>query len=247
MCVAAIAWRAHPRWPLVVLANRDEYHERPTGPLERWDNGVLAGRDLRAGGTWLGAGKEGRFALVTNHRVEGYPQPDRLSRGGLVTGWLDGSGPEESWLGNTAAMNPFNLFALANGTLRFVTNWPGPEGRVLPPGIHGLSNGPFDHPWPKAQRLCGALGDWLDDGSEYTAPLFAALRDETARQTVDTHHADPEPRLSGVFIADPVYGTRCSTLVMVDAQGTGRIIERRFDPQGRVTGETALDFRWPAP
>ena len=144
-------------------------------------------------------------------------------------------------------MNPFNLFAISNGTLRFVTNWPEAEDRALEPGIHGLSNGPFDQPWPKARRLCAALGDWLEADSGETEALFAALHDETAREPVDTHLTDPEPRLSGVFIADPVYGTRSSTLVMVDRQGQGRIVERRFDQDARLVGETALDFRWPAP
>lgn len=241
MCVAALAWNAHPRWRLVVAANRDEYHERPTGPLARWENGVLAGQDLRAGGTWLGAHGNGRFALVTNHRVAGYPKPDRLSRGGLVTGWLDGSG-----LGDTAAMNPFNLFCAGPDGVRFVTNWPEGEDeeRLLAPSVHGLSNGPFDRPWPKAQRLCVAVADWLDEDDTEIAPLFAALRDETARQPVDTHRTDPEPRLSGVFINDPVYGTRCSTVVTVAATGAGRIVERRFDARGAITGETSLAFRW---
>lgn len=241
MCVAALAWNAHPRWRLVVAANRDEYHERPTMPLELWHTGVLAGRDLRAGGTWLGVHGNGRFALVTNHRVEGYPKPDRLSRGGLVTGWLGGSG-----LGDTAAMNPFNLFCAGPQGVHFVTNWPEgeEEERMLPPGVHGLSNGPFDRPWPKARQLCGAVDDWLQAGIAGTDALFAALRDETARQPVDTHRTDPEPRLSGVFIRDPVYGTRCSTVVTVDAAGKGRIVERRFDAQGTPTGETALAFHW---
>ena len=241
MCVAALAWKAHPRWRLVVAANRDEYHERPTGPLVPWESGVLAGRDLRAGGTWLGAHGNGRFALVTNYRVEGYPQPGRLSRGGLVTGWLESSG-----LGDTAAMNPFNLFCVGPEGLRFVTNWPedAEEERLLPPGIHGLSNGPFDRPWPKAQRLCTGVAEWLAIGEAEIEPLFAALRDETARQPVDTHRTDPEPRLSGVFIHDPVYGTRCSTVVTVDAAGEGRIVERRFDASGAACGETALAFRW---
>ena len=242
MCVAALAWRAHPRWELVVLANRDEYHERPTGPLTRWDTGMLAGRDLRAGGTWLGVAENARFALVTNHRVEGYPKPDRLTRGGLVTGWLEGSDP-----GETAAMNPFNLFVIGDGALRLVTNWPHTEDRALEPGIHGLSNGPFDRPWPKAQRLCEALGEWLESGSAEPEPLFAALHDSTAREPGDAHLTDPEPRLSGVFIADPVYGTRSSTLVMIDQAGAGRVIERRFDARASVTGQTALDFRWSAP
>lgn len=242
MCVAVLAWRADPRWELVVLANRDEYHERPTAPLARWNNGILAGTDRRAGGTWLGVTQSARFALVTNHRVEGYPKPDRLTRGRLVTGWLEGGEP-----GDTAAMNPFNLFVIGDGTLRFLTNWPETENRKLPQGIHGLSNGPFDHPWPKAVRLCAALTHWLGTDSADTQGLFAALRDPTSREAVDTRHTDPEPRLSGVFIADPVYGTRSSTIVLVDREGAGRIVERCFDAAARLVGETALDFRWSAP
>lgn len=241
MCVAALAWNAHPRWRLVVAANRDEYHERPTAPLSLWPDGTMAGRDLRAGGTWLGINAAGRFALVTNHRVEGYPQPDRLSRGALVTGWLDSSG-----LGEIAAMNPFNLLCLDEEGLSFVTNWPQPSRQPLAPGVHGVSNGPFDRPWPKALRLCAALDEWMELGDPSPEPLFAALRDHSARQPVDPGATDPEPRLSGVFIADPVYGTRCSTVVLVDVEGHGRIIERRFDAEGRITGETALAFAAPA-
>lgn len=237
MCVAALAWNAHPRWRLVVAANRDEFHERPTAPLSLWVDGTIAGRDLRAGGTWLGVNSAGRFSLVTNHRVEGYPKPDRLSRGGLVTGWLNGDG-----LGDTSAMNPFNLLCAGPEGLRFVTNWPA-EDRVLADGVHGISNGPFDRPWPKAQQLCAALSGWLDDGVDF-APLFAALHDETAREAVDTHLSDPEPRLSGVFIRDPVYGTRCSTVIAVDTQGKGWIVERRFDAGGEASGETELQFDW---
>lgn len=239
MCVAALAWNAHPRWRLVVIANRDEFHERPTAPLERWPDGTLAGRDLRAGGTWLGVNEAGRFALVTNHRVEGYPKPDRLSRGGLITGWLDGSG-----LGQTAAMNPFNLFCADERGLRFVTNWPD-EDIHLPAGLHGISNGPFERPWPKAQQLCAALGGWLEADSRSFDPLFAALRDETAREPVDSHQTDPEPRLSGVFIRDPVYGTRCSTIVAIGSDGNGVIEERRWSPQGECSGISAIGFSWP--
>ncbi|WP_310531092.1 NRDE family protein [Novosphingobium sp.] len=235
MCVAAVAWNAHPRWRLVVAANRDEFHERPTAPLTLWDDGTIAGRDLRAGGTWLGVNAAGRFALVTNHRVEGFPKPDRLTRGGLVTGWLKGE-----VLGDTKAMNPFNLFCAGPGGLRFVTNWP-QSSETLPPGVHGISNGPYDHPWPKAMQLSGALSNWLE-GDAGLAHLFVALRDETAREPVDSRRTDPEPRLSGVFIKDPVYGTRCSTVIAVDATGLGRIIERRFDAAGIPSGETELAF-----
>ena len=239
MCVAALAWQAHPRWRLVVVANRDEYHERPTAPLSRWAEGTVAGRDLRAGGTWLGVNEAGRFALVTNHRVEGYPLPDRLSRGGLVTGWLDGVG-----LGETTAMNPFNLLCLDSAGLRFVTNWPRAETSELPPGIHGVSNGPFDQPWPKARRLCAALDEWLELEGGDPEHLFAALHDEAARQAIHPEDNDPEPRLSGIFIHDPVYGTRCSTVMLVDHAGAGRIVERSFDAEARVTGEVTERFRW---
>ena len=237
MCVAAVAWNAHPRWRLVVAANRDEFHERPTAPLSVWQDGTITGRDLRAGGTWLGINAAGRFALVTNHRVEGYPKPDRLTRGGLVTSWLNGEA-----LGDTAAMNPFNLLCAGPAGLRFDTNWP-QSSETLLPGVHGISNGPFDQPWPKAKQLCDALSDWLESDAAFE-PLFAALRDETAREPVDSRRTDPEPRLSGVFIKDPVYGTRCSTVIAVDAAGMGQIVERRFDAEGNVTGETDLGFGW---
>ena len=119
MCVAALAWRAHPRWKLLAIANRDEFHARPAAPLARWDNGIVAGRDLEAGGTWLGVSEAGRFALVTNFRLPGYPKPGMASRGGLVTGWLAG---EPS--GDGAAMNPFHLLCADTRAARHLTNAP---------------------------------------------------------------------------------------------------------------------------
>ncbi len=238
MCVAAVAWNAHPHWRLVVAANRDEYHERPTDPLSRWADGTIAGKDLRAGGTWLGINEAGRFALVTNHRVEGFPKPDRLSRGGLVTDWLAGEAHRD-----ITAMNPFNLICVGQEGLLFTTNWP-EEQRDLSAGVYGISNGPFDRPWPKARQLCSALSDWLDSSSDDFTPLFTALGDESGREPVDTHLTDPEPRLSGIFIRDAAYGTRCSTVIAVDAQGHGRIVERRFNASARQEGETQLEFCW---
>lgn len=233
MCVAAIAWAAHPRWRLVAIGNRDEFHARPTAPLARWADGrIIAGRDLQAGGTWLGV-SEGRFALVTNLRTPGYPRSDLASRGALVTDWLRGYAP-----GAAAAMNPFNLWLAAGDALRFVTNHPEPQHADLGAGIHGLSNGPRGDRWFKTLRLETALAAWLP-GSEGVEPLFAALRDDTPESP------DPEDAFSSVFIRNPTYGTRCSTVVTVDAQGRGRITERRFDADGEAAGETALDFIWP--
>lgn len=238
MCVAALAWMAHPRWKLVAIGNRDEFHRRPTAPLARWADGrILAGRDLQAGGTWLGVA-DGRFALVTNHRAEGYPRPELASRGALVTDWLRGYDP-----GNVTAMNPFNLWLAGPDQLEFVTNHPGAQRIALKPGIHGLSNGPREERWFKTGRLEAALTLWLE-GDEPPDALFGPLSD----QTPDPEQPDNE--FAPVYIRNPGYGTRCSTVIAVDAAGQGKIIERSFDPAGAATGTISLDFGWnaaPAP
>lgn len=239
MCVAAIAWDTHPRWRLVAIGNRDEFHARPTASLAHWDNGVIAGRDLAAGGTWLGVSETGHFALVTNYRVDGYPRPELASRGGLVTGWLTAQ-----TLGETAGMNPFNLFTAGPDGARFHTNHPRPLTEPLPGGIHGLSNGAFSRPWRKTRRLEAALADWLAAGGHEPEPLFTALADRTLAPA-PLPPDGPAPEFSGVFIANPAYGTRCSTLVMIDRGGNGMIGERRFDADGNITGETTIRFRWP--
>lgn len=234
MCVAAIALGAHPRWRLVMIGNRDEYHERPTAPLMRWDNGILAGRDLQAGGTWLGASADGRFALVTNFRVPGYPRPHLASRGALVTDWLLGREPH-----GIAGMNPFNLLLTGPDGAWHVTNHPAPARTALAPGIHGLSNGGFDDRWAKTLTLEAALARWLAAGSDNFAPLLTALGDDAPLPG-----EGPEPAFSPVFIRNPVYGTRCSTVLAVDAEGHGQIVERRFDADGGESGETTLAFTW---
>lgn len=234
MCVAAIAWGAHPDWPLIVIGNRDEYHRRAAAPLARWSDGrVIAGRDLEAGGTWLGV-SEGRFGLVTNLRVAGYPRPELATRGALVTDWLRGASPDPG-----AAMNPFNLWLADARRLVVLSNHPHWQEIELPNGIHGLSNGAHHDRWFKTRRLEAALAYWLDRGDN-PATLFAPLRDE------ETETADPEDAFSSVFIRNPTYGTRCSTVIVVDRAGRGRIAERSFDAAGEQVGEVTLEFAWPA-
>lgn len=239
MCVAAIAWQAHPDWLFVAVANRDEYHERPTSPLARWENDILAGRDLRAGGTWLGLSEAGRFALVTNFRVPGYPKPELASRGALVTDWL-----EAATVADGGTMNPFNLLLADKGQARILSNYPAPEEHVLAPGVHGLSNGAFTRPWPKARRLCEDLAGWLSHDAHDFAALFSALRNEAPFPEQDREGNGPEPAFSGVFLRNAVYGTRSSTVVAVTREGAGTVVERRFSPEGEDAGETSLSFSW---
>ncbi|MEO6093868.1 MAG: NRDE family protein [Novosphingobium sp.] len=251
MCVAAFAWNAHPRWLLVAIGNRDEFHERPAAPLAAWDDnsGIIAGQDLRSGGTWLGVTTSGRFALVTNRRGHGDPDPTRASRGALVTDLLAGSGryadPDTAPLD---AFNPFNLILADRAEARFMTNRPHPIRTRLAHGIYGLSNGTLDEPWPKVLALKSALLDWLvGDAGDDLSPLFAALRSErleavglhpTQASDVPLEAAETPP-----FIRNPIYGTRCSTIVAIDREGRGTIVERRYSAAGDAGGETALRFR----
>ena len=241
MCVAAIAWQAHPRWRLVAIGNRDEFHERPTAALAEWadGSGIVAGRDLRAGGTWLGVTAAGRFGLVTNFRVPGYPKPGLASRGELIADWLNGEP-----LPDIAAMNPFNLCLADSAEARVLTNHPEPEIHALAPGVHGLSNGAFARPWPKTRQLAAALEDWLDGSAEDPEPLFAALRAENPLAQ-EADEDGPELPYSPVFIRNETYGTRCSTVVMIGRDGTGVIEERSFDPSAAEIGGKAIRFADP--
>ena len=196
MCVASLAWQAHPRWHLVAIGNRDEYHERPAAPLARWaspaaSGGILAGQDLKSGGTWLGISEAGRFALVTNLRGYDGPDPDKASRGALVTDQLTGTGrygdPATVALGD---FNPFNLIVADSRTAHFLANRPGEIRTALPHGIYGLSNGALDEPWPKTLQLKAALTDWLNADEPDTAPLFAALANESLAD-IGLHTATP--------------------------------------------------------
>ncbi|WNO53551.1 NRDE family protein [Stakelama saccharophila] len=228
----------------MAVGNRDELHAREALPLAAWDApaGVIAGRDAVAGGTWLGVNPAGRFVVVTNLRGEGMSDAAKRSRGRLVSELLGGERAGLAELGN---YNPFNLIAVAGDEAFYCTNRPEPVIAPLAPGMHGLSNGLRDAAWPKTRKLEAMLGDWLAAGSEDIEPLFAALGDEE-RFEGPAGDGEVEPVASPIFIRDAVYGTRCSTVVTVDAAGKGVIAERRFDAGGAVTGETRLGFAWSA-
>lgn len=229
MCVVALAHRVHPDWPLILIGNRDEFHARPAAPLAEWDDGsgIVAGRDLQAGGTWLGVHRpSGRVVVVTNVRGA-MPDPAKESRGALVVDMLRGDGrfadPAEADLDR---FNAFNLFA-ANGDARLLTNRPRPSIALLAPGVHALANEPVDQPCPRAERLRAALAAVVEAGADPEGLL-------------DTLTAESDPAL---FLRGDIYGTRASTLVAIAADGNVHMMERRYEAGGRPAGTTALQFR----
>lgn len=249
MCVLAVAWNAHPRWRLVLIGNRDEYHARPAAPLARWQDkpDILAGRDLQSGGTWLGISDRGRCVVVTNLRGFGTAEPGRPSRGALVTDLLDGADPDAVAIDT---YNPVNLIALDSERAHFFSNRPAAIRTALAPGLYGLSNGSLDEPWPKTMQLKSALLDWLTGPADQPALLFDALG-EKRLPAIGLDPATPsdvpaEPNHSPVFILDPTYGTRCSSIVAVDRNGHGLFLERRFAADGTPTGDSEEGFAWPA-
>lgn len=259
MCVVAFAWNAHPRWRLVLAGNRDEFHARPTAALARWDDApVSGGRDLEAGGTWLGVGDDGRCALVTNVRDLRAPQ-DGLSRGLLASDWLRGdtSAPAsaEALLARADAYRPFNLLLFDRHDGRWLGNHPSARLQPLRAGVHALSNAELDTPWPKTRALAARLQDWLDasrrdagdaphDAATAFAPLLAALADPTVHPDADLPDTgiglERERWLSSAFIRGTGYGTRASTVVALAHDGGGVMIERRWGPDGIALGETTL-------
>lgn len=253
MCVVALAWQAHPNWQLVVAANRDELHTRPASPLARWelDDRIIAGIDLKSGGSWLGVSELGRFAAVTNLRGYGDPRPDSTSRGSLVVDAIKESGEfADPHAADLSQFNPFNLITASPSRAEYHSNRPHSTHSALGPGVYGLSNGALDEPWPKTTQLKASLLNWLVAGATSPDALLDALRTESL-PTFGVEVSEPsdipqEPTNSAIFIHNPIYGTRCSTVVAVDRLGNGTIIERRFDADANVSGQSELAFSWPA-
>ncbi|MBA1194199.1 NRDE family protein [Pseudomonas entomophila] len=246
MCLIVFAWRPGHALPLIVAANRDEFYQRPTRALGPWPEapGVYAGRDLEAGGTWLGVGPEGRFAALTNIRQPGQPSGSR-SRGHLVAEFLQGALAPRDYLESvTREVNAYAGFNLLVGDGRTLGYLHAHEGmpRLLAPGVYGLSNAALDTPWPKLVKARQALAQTLD--TPEPERLLALLADETPVPDAalpDTGVGMATERLlSPAFIASPHYGTRARTVVIVDAQGRRHMIERSHGPLGTAQGDVRL-------
>lgn len=252
MCLALLACNTHRRYRLIIAANRDEFYRRPSAPAAFWDEAprVLAGRDLEKGGTWLGVTGSGRFALVTNYREGGSNRTDARSRGALVSQFLVGSESPQNYVARIAARdseyNGFNLIAGDTHAILYHSNR-SRETRTLADGVYGLSNHLLDTPWPKVKRGKETLWSLLErEENQLVAGLFHMLADHS--RPGDEHlpstgvSVEWERLLSSAFIASEDYGTRSSTVVLMDRDGGGRFVERTFGPGGVPEGEVSYRF-----
>lgn len=238
MCLIAFAIGASKRWPLLIAANRDEFLDRPTLPLAPWrteaGTDIISGRDIRAGGTWMGLTAAGRIAMLTNVRGPASLTGEK-SRGELVTRWLDSGSDAAAFMADieAEAYGGFNLVLgdFNSGAWHWLSNKPGPglESRLLEPGLYGLSNGALDTPWPKTLGLKKALHSALTASSEeaLALDLMAALRDRRRADREDLPSTGVplalEEALSSAFVDFPEhgYGTRCSTVLLASTVSDG--------------------------
>jgi uncharacterized protein with NRDE domain len=257
MCLLVAAYDFHPDYRLVLVGHRDEFHARPTAPLGWWPDSpdLLAGRDLEAGGTWLGLHREGRLAVLTNFRGEGSQRPGTPSRGLLIPAFLARNEPAEDFgrrLADTAAdYSGFNLLAFDGATLAYTANRPEPVSWRLPAGLYGLSNHLLDTPWPKVVRARERVRAALEAGVASPRALFSAVQDREPARDAELPSTgldrDTERLVSAPFIVNPVYGTRCTTVVLLDREGLVRVEERRYSADGGTTGRTGIAFHTTRP
>ena len=248
MCLIAFAWQVAGR-PLLLLGNRDEFHPRPTRAATFWNEegqpDLLAGKDLEAGGTWLGVTRSGRFAALTNIRS---PQARRgpRSRGTLVLDYLTGDlSPGEYMASLAGDLDGYAGFNLLAGDASELWHLNSQEGRAEPlaPGIYGLSNASLNSPWPKLQALCAGLEQNLDADSDALLELLSDSREYPDQQLPDSGVGlEWERRLSATFILGEDYGTRASSLLSIEADGSVTFVERSFGPQGADQGEAGWHF-----
>jgi len=244
MCLLTFAWEMHEQWRLVLVVNRDEFHQRPSRSADFWEDApcVYAGRDLKAGGSWMGLNLHGCWAGVTNYREPQRPSPAAPSRGRLVTEYLTGGyfGAESytKHLRHALPLYPaVNMVYGDSSGVWYAGNRADDRPRRLGSGIYGLSNHLLDTPWPKVLAARRFMGQWLKQSSDP-----AVLMDQMHDQTFAPDFLLPttgvgvelERFLSPVFVRSPAYGTRSTTLLMLDRDGNAQFMERCYNEQGSM-------------
>lgn len=254
MCLIAFAWNAHPNFRLIVGANRDEWHDRPAAPAAWWNDHpeILAGRDLKAGGSWMGITRNGRFAAVTNFRDPGDKKSTVRSRGELVTDFLASAATPEKYLSalkrHSNEYNGFNLIVADTVSLAFFSSIRG-EVEILPPGVYALSNHTLNEPWPKVKAAKSALEAALGVETLQKA-LQMAVYDFLSDTVTPPDSALPdtgvglawERVLSPALIVTPTYGTRASTILSIANSDEVSFVEHTRAINGSVSSITKFHF-----
>lgn len=252
MCLITFAYHQHPKYKLILAANRDEAYSRPTRGADFWPEHpeILAGKDLKAGGTWMGINRSGHFAAITNYRDPEISKPDPPSRGHLVLDYLiDSDAPLPYLRQKSQGADRYMGFNLLVGTPREIGYYSNqlPGVHSLTPGLYGLSNRFLDTPWPKIERSKKNLRELIEEENVSEQTLFELLADDRKApgdQLPDTGlPTEIEKKLSPVFIRTEEYGTRCSTILLVDQNDNVTFVERRFrDGTLEVTEENRFFF-----
>ncbi|RPI71328.1 MAG: NRDE family protein [Ignavibacteriales bacterium] len=237
MCLIVFAYSHHPEYKLIFGANRDEFFERPSSPAHFWkDEPVLAGKDLKEGGTWCGITKTGRFAAITNYRNIKAIKKDAVSRGKIVTDFLTGtSSPELYSKGLTDSANQYNGYSLVFGNLSGLYFFSNQTKKIekIESGIHGLSNHLIDTPWFNVKRGKELLEQVINNGDNLTDNLLKILSDNTASTEDELPETgldkETERKISSIFVDLPDYGTRSSTIILIDKNNNVTFIEKSLD------------------
>ncbi len=242
MCTALIAFKVHPKYPFIFAGNRDEFYHRQTKPAEWWqpDSTILAGQDLQAGGTWTAIRRDGAFASLTNFRNGLEENKLAPSRGHIVTDFLlpdqDTFQFESEIKQSIYNYNGFNLIYGSVDELFFLSNRPDFYQLKVTPGIYGVSNGKWNEDWPKVKKLKQKAKGWVQQPTLNVEQIFTDMRD--AQLYPDSLLPDTkipqewERGLSSLFVRMNGYGTRATTLILVDRDGNAYFEERSYDSQG---------------
>ncbi len=237
MCLLLISYETHPKYKLIIAANRDEFYNRPALPAKFWENNnILAGKDLRAGGTWLGITRTGRFAAITNYRDKEKQKSDAPSRGELVAGFLNSNLSSDEFAASihdtAGSYNGYNLIFGDKSSLNYFSNKTNKHLR-LTPGIYGLSNHLLDTPWPKVEKSKKSFTKILNKENISPEDLFEILSDKSVppdELLPDTGVGlEIERAVSPVFVSTPMYGTRSSTVIFINRSNALLFMEKSLD------------------
>lgn len=249
MCTILFSWKQHPKFPLILVANRDEFYRREAAPAQFWEDNpnLFGGKDLVGGGTWLGTTKNGRFAALTNYRDLDLIDEDAPSRGSLTMDFLEGSMSPKTYLEtldqSAPKFNPYNLLVGDKNDLAYYSNIQ-KEIRVLEPGLYGLSNALLDDPWPKVTQGKQKLKQIIESGDVHFDSLMGFLENKEMAPDEELPHTgipiQMEKGMSALFIELPTFGTRCSTAVLMSEEEFG--IREKTYPVGEQTAQSTEEW-----